>query len=178
MLNNDRKLALLFSIISLTLLILFGHSSPILSGVEYTFPLREGEYVKKYNRPVITRTFHDYRVNGRVVIKASQHWDILVTEGKDILAIANGVVSKTGVDSTAGGYIVLTTDSGLRVVVAHLSNWGVVEGDQVVMGQVIGKTGNTGHSDGPHLHIMIRDAKGKPICMNKLMDVKVHVRVE
>ena len=45
---------------------------------------------------------------------------------------------------------------------AHLSARGVRVGQQVAAGQVIGRSGSTGNSSGPHLHYEIR-IDGNPV---------------
>ena len=49
--------------------------------------------------------------------------------------------------------------NGKRVVseYGHLSSFLVKSGDRVKQGQVIAKSGNTGVSSGPHLHLTIRE---------------------
>lgn len=49
--------------------------------------------------------------------------------------------------------------NGTRVTseYGHLSSWNVSYGQTVKQGQVIAKSGNTGYSSGPHLHITIRE---------------------
>ena len=42
---------------------------------------------------------------------------------------------------------------------AHLSELSVAEGDNVVAGQELGKLGNTGNTNFPHLHLEVRVAK-------------------
>jgi len=39
----------------------------------------------------------------------------------------------------------------------HLSSWSVSYGQNVRQGQIIAKSGNTGYSSGPHVHITIRE---------------------
>ena len=41
----------------------------------------------------------------------------------------------------------------------HLSDYNVKVGDKIKKGQVFAKSGNTGISTGPHLHITIREDK-------------------
>ena len=54
----------------------------------------------------------------------------------------------------------------------HLSSWNVQAGQRINQGQVIATSGNTGHSQGPHLHITIREGayKGTPVNPNKYID--------
>ncbi len=52
-----------------------------------------------------------------------------------------------------GKYIVVQHQNGLTTLYAHLSRQIVQKGDSVTRGQVIGYSGNTGYSTGPHLHL-------------------------
>ncbi|GAA3689452.1 hypothetical protein GCM10022204_00170 [Microlunatus aurantiacus] len=54
------------------------------------------------------------------------------------------------------------TDPKVSVYYAHLSARDVRIGQQVTVGQVIGRSGNTGNSSGPHLHYEIR-ISGNPV---------------
>lgn len=57
---------------------------------------------------------------------------------------------------TGGGIMVgLRNAVGSRWWIAHLSRTDMNPGDRVVKGQVIGYTGNTGSSTGPHAHIAL-----------------------
>lgn len=96
--------------------------------------------------------------------------DIATAEGTLVYAITDGVI--TVVDDTvkdnrpgstgnafAGTYIVLKfnqDNTDYYVTYMHLSEINVKEKQTVAAGQVIGKSGNTGNSSGPHLHIQIR----------------------
>jgi murein DD-endopeptidase MepM/ murein hydrolase activator NlpD len=48
------------------------------------------------------------------------------------------------------------TDPTLTIWYAHLSTRGVVPGQWLAAGQPIGRSGNVGNSEGPHLHFEIR----------------------
>lgn len=63
-----------------------------------------------------------------------------------------------------GRYIVIRdqADPTITVYYAHLSVRHVRVGQQVAAGQVIGRTGSTGNSSGPHLHYEIR-INGNPV---------------
>jgi murein DD-endopeptidase MepM/ murein hydrolase activator NlpD len=70
-----------------------------------------------------------------------------------------------------GNYVVVDIGEGRYAYYAHLQqrNEGVLveRGDRVRMGQVLGKLGNTGNTDAPHLHFMIIDGKS-PLVSNAL----------
>jgi len=91
--------------------------------------------------------------------------DFEVPVGTKVYAVADGRVVRSGwenPDYKKKGF-------GLRVMqnitigavnffcwYSHLSEAMVKDGDHVTQGQLIGLSGNTGHSTGPHLHFGIR----------------------
>lgn len=81
--------------------------------------------------------------------------DIVLSTGTRVKATSGGRVADTGYNSVFGNYIILKHDSGYQSLYAHLSSIGVKEGSQVSQGAVIGLSGNTGQSTGPHLHFSI-----------------------
>ncbi len=78
--------------------------------------------------------------------------------GSRLYAPLSGTIRATGnTDLVAGCYswgkwILVDHPNGLSSMFAHLSNVQVSAGQQVSTGDVIGFTGNTGYSTGPHLH--------------------------
>ena len=71
---------------------------------------------------------------------------------EEVLAMFDGEVTDMGRDNRSGIYLKLR--HGLyEVSYCHLSEIWVEVGEQVKAGDVVGKTGNTGKSTGPHLHI-------------------------
>lgn len=83
--------------------------------------------------------------------------------GTPVIACNAGTVTKAdAVGKTTYGYyikIVSQTSSGeVSCVYAHLSKLYVKEGEEVASGQVIGLSGNTGNSTGPHIHLAIEQS--------------------
>jgi murein DD-endopeptidase MepM/ murein hydrolase activator NlpD len=81
--------------------------------------------------------------------------DYAVPVGTDVLAVADGVIDKATWGRSYGTQLVQKLDGGWFIY-AHLSSTLVKPGDKVVAGQVIAKSGNTGNSTGPHLHVELR----------------------
>jgi hypothetical protein len=92
--------------------------------------------------------------------------DIGTPSGTPITAAQGGTIVHAGGDYNRGGYgnsVVMRTDDGFTVILGHLSQVGVSAGGRVAAGQLLGQSGSTGHSTGPHLHLEVRDAQGRPI---------------
>lgn len=74
--------------------------------------------------------------------------------GTPIVAADDGTVFATGDNGRVqyGKFIALKHENGLATLYAHLSRIIVKSGTQVKRGGIIGYSGNTGYSTGPHLH--------------------------
>ncbi len=79
--------------------------------------------------------------------------DIAVPEGTELMAAMDGTVMYARYDDSYGNYIVITDENGYSVRYAHMSSLSVSEGQIVTHGDLIGYSGNTGGSTGPHLHL-------------------------
>ena len=81
--------------------------------------------------------------------------DVAAAFGADIKSPANGMVVFSGNRTDTGNTIIISHDFGFYTVYGHNDTNFVRERDMVVIGQVIAKVGDTGKSDGPHLHFEI-----------------------
>lgn len=97
--------------------------------------------------------------------------DFKMPEGSPIHAAREGVVVGTKEDSSVGGsdkkfewdanYVLIQHEDGTLGHYVHLQKDGVKVniGEKVQAGQLIGLSGNTGHSTGPHLHFAVFKAQ-------------------
>lgn len=86
--------------------------------------------------------------------------DIVTDEGVEIVAPADGVVSRVGRYPDYGNSIDINHGHGFVTRYAHMSETLVRAGDRLQRGTVIGKVGSTGRSTGPHLHYEVfRDGR-------------------
>lgn len=109
---------------------------------------------------IITQRFGYTKFALSGAYNGSQHngMDLGTPTGSKLYAPLTGVVRDMGnTDLVAGCYswgkwLLIDHPNGLSTMYAHLSHIGVVPGQSVSTGDVVGFTGNTGFSTGPHLH--------------------------
>lgn len=79
--------------------------------------------------------------------------------GTPTVAAAAGTVLRSTAEGYNGGYggvIIISHPNKTQSIYSHMNSVSVSVGQQVEQGQVIGTTGNTGRSTGPHLHFETR----------------------
>jgi len=82
--------------------------------------------------------------------------DIAAPTGTNVVAANGGRVMKAGWNDSYGYLVMLDHGGGIVTLYAHNSSLLVSDGDIVMRGQVISKSGSTGVSTGPHLHFEVR----------------------
>ena len=82
--------------------------------------------------------------------------DFEVPYGTEVYATGDGKVIESGWSSGGfGNFIKIDHDNGIQSLYGHLSDIKVVNGMNVKRGDLIGLSGSTGTSSGPHLHYQI-----------------------
>lgn len=77
--------------------------------------------------------------------------------GTPVAAPAAGTVTWAGpLGGGWGNTVTLAVGSGVRTMLAHLSEVHVAVGDEVARGETVGLVGATGNATGPHLHLELR----------------------
>ncbi|MDO8513314.1 MAG: peptidoglycan DD-metalloendopeptidase family protein [bacterium] len=91
--------------------------------------------------------------------------DYMAYVGTSVRASAGGTVIEArsfGWNYGWGKTILISHGNGITTRYAHLSQMNVSVGEHVGQGEVIGKSGNTGNSTGPHLHFQ-KEINGRPV---------------
>ena len=88
--------------------------------------------------------------------------DIPLPEGTGLRAADSGTVAIAGWVGGYGNYTCIQHGGSLSTCYAHQSSISVSVGQSVSQGQVIGYSGNTGNSTGPHVHFEVR-INGSPV---------------
>lgn len=119
---------------------------PSKGGAGMGYPVSKVEITQKYGKTNFTRWYNFH--NGV---------DFGVSTGTNILAAAKGKVVATGNCGryAYGKWVAIDHGNGLVTLYGHLSKQKVSKGEAVERGDVIGLSGNTGYSTGPHLHFSV-----------------------
>lgn len=117
----------------------------------------------KVNRPVPLK----YPITARFGDVNSKYWstwhrgvDLAAPVGTDCLCAMSGRVQLAGVSEKYGARVWIMSEHPqfglIRCLYAHLDSYSVEEGDKVNLGQLVGKTGQSGNAHGPHIHFEVR----------------------
>jgi len=82
--------------------------------------------------------------------------DVSSDYGAPVHVTADGMVVDAGQHSGYGRVVIVDHGFGLTTWYAHLSSFAVIAGTRVRRGEVIGYTGISGRSTGPHVHYEVR----------------------
>ncbi|MBX4210465.1 peptidoglycan DD-metalloendopeptidase family protein [Candidatus Parcubacteria bacterium] len=99
--------------------------------------------------------------------------DFAAAIGTRILAAADGIVEGTGntdlvcPGASYGKWVFIRHNNGLSTLYGHLSLIKVTPGQSVHVGDIIGYSGNTGFTTGPHLHFTVYATQGVRITQQK-----------
>jgi murein DD-endopeptidase MepM/ murein hydrolase activator NlpD len=86
--------------------------------------------------------------------------DYRASVGTPVYAVAEGRVTKSAYDANSGHYVAIKHNDNTTSYYLHLNRRSVSVGANVKARQVIGQSGNTGLSSGPHLHFGVKQANG------------------
>ena len=129
------------------------------AGAILSFPLSSMHVTQSFgNTDFATANPQMYKGSGHPGI------DLRASIGSEVRSAANGIVSQIENRSRSGcGYgkwVVVKHSNGLSTLYAHLSLVAVGIGQTVSSGNLIGYSGSTGASTGPHLHFGVYATEG------------------
>ena len=117
-----------------------------------------GGYIWPVDSRYITSTVGGRNSPGGVGSTNHKGTDIgRVGYNSSVYAAKAGTVIVSQYSSSYGNYVAISHGSGNTTLYAHLSSRKVSVGQKVKQGDVIGITGSTGNSTGPHLHFEITE---------------------
>jgi murein DD-endopeptidase MepM/ murein hydrolase activator NlpD len=89
--------------------------------------------------------------------------DFATPVGTPLVAMSSGRVVAAGFEGGYGNKVEIEYWDGTVSLYAHMNSISVSVGQTVESGELVGSSGNTGHSTGPHLHLEIHPGGGGPI---------------
>jgi murein DD-endopeptidase MepM/ murein hydrolase activator NlpD len=89
--------------------------------------------------------------------------DFAVSVGTPLASMSTGTVTFAGEESGFGVLVEIRYWDGTVSYFGHMSRVSVNVGDAVDPGEIVGQSGNTGHSTGPHLHLEIHPDGGEAV---------------
>ena len=117
----------------------------------YCFPIAGDNLVMSDGFGKSPTSYRDHDHNG--IDLRAKYQNVFATED-------NGHVVATGYQKTGGNYVTVEYDRSdgakYRVSYCHLYKIGVNKGDTVNAGTILGVSGSTGNSTGPHLHLTVK----------------------
>ena len=126
-----------------------GSSVAVFNG--YCFPVAGLNLVMSDGYGIAPTGYRDHPHNG--IDLRAKYQDVFATENL-------GKVVDTGYQKSGGNYVVVEYDRAdgakWRVSYCHLKDINVRKGDTVDAGKVLGVSGNSGNSTGPHLHLTVK----------------------
>jgi murein DD-endopeptidase MepM/ murein hydrolase activator NlpD len=81
--------------------------------------------------------------------------DIGVDSGTSVKAPMDGYIAEMGYSDGSGNYLLLSHHGGWTSFYGHLESFSVRRGERVAVGTLLGRSGNSGRSTGPHLHFSV-----------------------
>ncbi len=127
-----------FVLDSTTVLVYFGKENPLV-------PVTEGKVISTYKmrfHPILKRWRWHHGI------------DFDADYNDPVKSAFNGTVIASGYSKTAGNYAkIFNEQTGITEKVDHLAKCLVKKGDYVHAGDIIGKCGSTGLSEGSHVHL-------------------------
>jgi len=103
----------------------------------------------------------------RITSRVGNRWgkvhggiDVAASRGSIVVGATEGTVMLIGDQGAYGHCVFVENHDGTVAWYAHLTDSYVKVGDKISRGQIVGSSGNTGRSTGPHLHFEMRTQQG------------------
>jgi murein DD-endopeptidase MepM/ murein hydrolase activator NlpD len=123
---------------------------------------------------LITQNFGITADSGRLYKSGTHNGvDFRAPIGTRVKSAGNGIVEGVGdtdivcPGASFGKWVFIRYDNGLASTYGHLSTISAKKGQRVKTGDVVGYSGNTGYSTGPHLHMTVYAGQGVQISIMK-----------
>lgn len=132
-------------------------SIPNARGGVLSWPIREKVIITQYfgNTPFATQNPSIYSGKGHNGIDLGTPIGTPLYAAREGTIVASGNTDAVCANASYGKWILIKYDNGLTSLYAHLSLVSKGAGEQVTRDTIVGYSGNTGYSTGPHLHFTV-----------------------
>jgi murein DD-endopeptidase MepM/ murein hydrolase activator NlpD len=133
---------------------------PAGSGV-FSWPLKPVNITQYFGQtPFATRNPQVYNGKGHngIDLRASVGTPVFAAMGGKVIGVGDTDAQCRGV--SYGKWVLLEHENNLSTLYAHLSLPSVAKGQEVGANELIGYSGDTGYTTGPHLHFAVFASKG------------------
>ena len=113
------------------------------------YPLANIRVTQEYGRTAFAQRAYGSKFHGGIDLAARIGTPVMASDSGTVIAVGNNGRLQYG------RYVLVAHDNNLVTLYSHLSRQIVSKGQNVERGQVIGYSGNTGYSTGPHLHFTV-----------------------
>jgi len=111
-----------------------------------SYPLNDVSITQEYGYTNSARMLYRTKFHNGVDFEASIGTPVLAADDGEVIAVGNNGRLQYG------KFVLIKHNNNLATLYAHLSKQVVQKGEIVKRGEVLGYSGNTGYSTGPHLH--------------------------
>jgi len=133
--------------------------------IKLKYPFAKGE-----SYPITQSFGANPDIYRRFGLPAHNGLDFGCPEGTKLAACAKGVILMSKKHKAYGNIVKIKHAGGYYTLYAHLSERFVMPGEEVKEGDIIGLSGSTGFSTGPHLHFGLQSIKHGTKPYNYYMD--------
>ena len=120
-----------------------------------TNKLWEGKFIYPVINKKISSPFGAMRFVNNKVVGYHSGIDFPVAIGTQLVATNSGKIIFAGKLTSTGNTLVIDHGMNIFSSYSHMSSFTVKAGQMVKKGDIVGKSGNTGFTTGPHLHFTI-----------------------
>ena len=114
-------------------------------------------FILPTEQEIITGSFGNTRTYSDGYESVHNGLDFRAPEGSDIYSINRGVVAAARETYFCGNTVVINHGLDIFSIYCHLREILVSEGEMIERGNLVGRSGSTGLSTGPHLHFGIKN---------------------
>jgi murein DD-endopeptidase MepM/ murein hydrolase activator NlpD len=116
-----------------------------------SWPLEKVYVTQLFGKTVDAKRLYASGSHGGVDFRASVGTPVFAMADGEVYGVGN--TDNTCVGTSFGKWVFIKYNNGLASTYGHLSLIKVNQGQSVKRGDVVGYSGNTGHTTGPHLHV-------------------------